>query len=72
MKKLIFILLLGVCFTQTYEDVVILKDGTEIHGIIIEEKPNEYIKIKSGENIFVYEMDKIELFKKVIKQYSKG
>ena len=72
MKKLIFILLLGVCFTQTYEDVVILKDGTEIHGIIIEEKPNEYIKIKSGANIFVYEMDKIDLFKKVIKSSNRS
>ena len=64
MKKLIFILILGICFTQTYEDVVILKNGSEIHGIIIEQKPNEYIKIQSGKNIFVYQMDEIELIKK--------
>jgi len=56
--------MLGICFTQTYEDVVILKNGSEIHGIIIEQKPNEYIKIQSGENIFVYQMDEIELIKK--------
>jgi len=64
MKKLIIILILGICFTQTYEDVVILKNGSEIHGIIIEQKPNEYIKIQSGKNIFVYQMDEINLIKK--------
>ena len=64
MKKLIFMLMLGICFTQTYEDVVILKNGSEIHGIIIEQKPNEYIKIQSGKNIFVFQMDEIELMKK--------
>jgi len=64
MKKLIFILILTVCFTQSYEDVVILKNGGEVHGIIIEQKPNEYIKIQSGKNIFVYQMDEIELIKK--------
>ena len=64
MKKLIFILMVGICFTQSYEDVIILKDGSEIHGMIIEEKPNEYIKIQSGRNVFVCQMDEIELIKK--------
>ena len=64
MKNIIFIFLLGYCFTQTYEDVVILKNGSEVHGIIIEQKPNEFIKIQSGKNIFVYQMDEIELIKK--------
>ena len=53
MKKLIFILMIGIASTQTYKDLVILKDGSEIHGIIIEEKPWEYIKIRSGDNTFV-------------------
>ena len=66
MKKLILILILGICFTQTYEDVVILKNGSEIHGIIIEQKPNEYIKIQSGQNVFVFQMDEIEVMKKEI------
>ena len=50
MKKLLLIALLivGWVFAEQYEDVVILKDGSEIHGIIIEEKPYEYIKIQSG------------------------
>ena len=66
MKNIIFIFLLGYCFTQTYEDVVILKNGSEIHGIIIEQKPNEYIKIQSGQNVFVFQMDEIEVMKKEI------
>ena len=68
MKKyiLIIIILFSFIVSQTYEDVVILKNGSQIHGIIIEEKPNEYIKIKSGRNIFVYQMNEIELFKKEI------
>ena len=47
MKKLLIItlLFLGISFTQTYEDVVILKNGSEIHGIIIEQKPG-YIEIQ--------------------------
>ena len=64
MKKLIIILMVGSSFAQQYEDVVILKNGSEIHGIIIEEKFNEYIKIQSGKNILVYRYDEIDLFRK--------
>ena len=66
MKKLLLIALLivGWVFAQQYEDVVILKNGSEIHGIIIEEKPYEYIKIQSGKNTFVFQFDEIELLKK--------
>ena len=55
MKKLIILISILFSFIapQTYEDVVILKNGSEIHGIIIEKKPNEYIKMQSGKNIFV-------------------
>lgn len=51
-------------FSQNYEDIVILKDGSEIYGIIIEQKPNDYLKIKSGKNTFVYKYSDIELIKK--------
>src|SRR5690348_13890722 len=44
---------------SNYEDVVYLKNGNIIHGIIIEQIPNEKIKIKSGENIFVFRMDEV-------------
>ena len=65
--SILLLVLISIGFTQTYkdyEDVVILKNGTEIHGIIIEQKPYEYIKIQSGKNIFEFEFDEIELFKK--------
>ena len=70
MKKLILILMVGIILTQTYEDIVMLKNGSEIHGIIIEQKPNEYIKIQSGKNIFVYQMDEIELIKKLLNYHT--
>ena len=62
MKYFILLLILfGFSFSQEYEDVIYLKDGSEIHGMIIEQKPNEYIKIKSGSNIFVYQIDEIDI-----------
>ena len=64
-KNIIPILfIIGLVWGQTYEDVVILKNGSEIHGIIIEQKPNDYIKIQSGKNTFVYRFDEIELMRK--------
>ena len=47
-------------------DVVYLKNGSVIRGMIIEQKPNEYIKIQSGKNIFVYQMDEIDKITKEI------
>ena len=38
---------------------MILNNGSEIHGIIIEQKPNDYIKIQSGKNIFLFQMHEI-------------
>lgn len=43
-----------------YEDVVYLKNGSIIHGVIIEQIPNEKIKIQSGKNVFVFTFDEIE------------
>lgn len=46
---------------QQYEDVVYLKNGSIIHGIIIEQIPGESIKIKTkDDNFFVFKMDEIE------------
>jgi hypothetical protein len=43
-----------------YEDVVYLKNGSVIHGMIIETIPNQTIKIKTKDgNLFVYKMDEI-------------
>ena len=65
-KILLSVLLIGITYSQQYEDVVYLKDGSIIHGIIIEQAPNKYIKIKSGKNVFVYQMDEIEKMTKEI------
>ncbi len=62
MKKVTAILffLPIILFSQQFEDVVYLKDGSIIRGVIIEQIPNVQIKIQSGPNIFVYKMDMIE------------
>lgn len=69
MKKLfiITILLTFFClvpnlFAQTsMDDVVYLKDGSVIRGMIIEQIPNVSIKLQTRDgNIFVYPMGKIE------------
>ncbi len=43
--------------TSNMEDVVYLKNGSIIHGIIIEQIPNESLKIKTKDgSVFVYKM----------------
>ena len=61
---ILFILLSGLGFSQTYEDVVYLKDGSIIHGMIIEYAPDRHIKIQSGRNVLVYQLDEIDKFTK--------
>jgi hypothetical protein len=58
----IFIFLISfVAAAQTnYEDVVYLKSGSIIHGTIIEQIPNESIKIQTRDkNIFVFKIDEV-------------
>jgi len=44
-----------------YEDVLYLKNGSVIHGMIIEKVPNESIKIQTKDrNIFVFKMDEVQ------------
>ena len=68
-RYVVFILFIcSFAFSQKYEDIVYLKDGSIIHGIIIERAPNRYIKIKSGKNVFVYEMHEIrKMTKEIVK-----
>jgi len=51
-----------VSFGQSnYQDVVYLKNGSIIRGIIIEQVPNKSIKIETADrNVFVYQIDEIE------------
>ena len=47
------------------EDVVYLKNGSIIRGVIIEQVPNESIKIQTNDrNIFVFKMEEIDRIKK--------
>ena len=52
---------------EQYEDVVYLKNGSVIRGMIIEQVPNDYLKIRSGSNVFVYQISDIEKITKEIK-----
>ena len=62
MKNIIIILITitSLLLSQEYEDVVYLKNGSVIRGVIVEQVPNESIKIKSGKNLFVYQTSEIE------------
>lgn len=62
MRKIILLLVLatGFAYCQVYEEVVYLKDGSIIHGRIIEFAPDKHIKIQSGRNVFVYQLQEIE------------
>lgn len=66
MKKIILLFsfyFLAICFSyaQQYEDIVYLKNGSIIHGTIIEQVPNVSVKIKTKDgNILVYKMEEID------------
>ena len=65
MKYLLSILcLFAFIFPNEYEDVIYLKDGSIIYGTIIEIKPNEYYKMESGGEIYVYLIDDIDIANK--------
>lgn len=65
---------------NNYEEVVYLKNGSIIHGVIIEQVPNVSLKIKTkDQNIFVFKMEEIEKItkeeteqKKVVKAAKTG
>ena len=76
MKKLLLFLMVLVAGAamslqaqvQQYEDVVYLKNSSIVRGIIIEQIPNESLKIQTREdNVFVYKMDEVE---KITKELS--
>jgi len=66
MKKiftlLVFILISSLAIAQSnYQDVVYLKNGSVIRGIIVEQIPNQSIKIETADrSVFVFKMDEIE------------
>lgn len=68
----IFTLMASVSFAQSnHQDVVYLKNGSIIRGIIIEQIPNESIKIEtSSGSVFVYRTDEIEKITREVIQRS--
>lgn len=66
MKKaigiILFVLISVSIFSQSnLQDVVYLKNGSIIRGIIIEQIPNKSIKIQTADkSVFVYKLDEIE------------
>lgn len=52
--------------TINYEEVVYLKNGSVIKGVILEQIPNVSLKIKTkDENVFVFKMDEVEKIAKL-------
>ena len=66
MKKILLFAIYVIAFTlsanaQNLTDVVYLKNGSIIKGIIVEQIPNESLKIETRDgNIFVYKISEIE------------
>lgn len=77
MKKYVTLLLLVLFMTlsfaqNNYQDVVYLKNGSIIRGVIIENVPNKSIKIETADkSVFVFQMNEIEkLVKEKIEESS--
>jgi sRNA-binding regulator protein Hfq len=63
----VFILFLvwGKINAQSLQEIVYLKNGSTIKGIVIEQIPNQSIKLQTSDgSIFVYKMDEIEKISK--------
>ena len=66
MKKIFLLLIfavagIGVGFAQNFQEVVYLKNGSVIRGVIIEQVPNQSVKIQTSDgNIFVYQISDVE------------
>lgn len=75
MKKLLAIFVfVSICIfafaQENYQDVVYLKNGSVIRGLVIEQIPNKSIKIQTADrNVFVYQIDEVEKITKEVNQY---
>ena len=58
-------------FAQEMRDVVYLKDGSVIKGIIVEQIPNKSIKLQTADgSLFVYQIDTVEKMTKELREAS--
>ncbi|WP_320053207.1 outer membrane beta-barrel protein [uncultured Acetobacteroides sp.] len=54
---------------ESYQDVVYLKNGSVIRGMIIEQVPNKSLKIQTADrSVFVYQIDEVEKMTKELNQ----
>ena len=64
MRKILFVVLLTIptmLFAQQFEDIVTLRNGSVIRGIIIDRVPNESIRLQTSDgNIFAFSYDEIQ------------
>ncbi len=59
------ILMVGSAWAQHYQEVVHLKNGSEIRGVVIEQIPNQSLKIETADgSIFAYSMDEVAMITK--------
>lgn len=79
MKRFLLLICLALCgvafaFSQNYQEVVYLKNGSIIRGVVVEQVPGVSIKIQTADgNVFVYEMSEVEKIAKEAapKQYGR-
>ena len=75
-KKALFLILFFLTsflcgFAQVMQDVVYLKDGSVVKGIIVEQVPNKSIKLQTADgSLFVYQMDAVEKMGKELRTAS--
>lgn len=79
MKNILFIICMVLCntllaFAQNNQEIVYLKNGDKVKGIIIEEIPNTSIKVKtSNGSILVYSIHEIKkLYRPKMKSFKKN
>ena len=66
MKRFLLLICLALCgvafgFSQNYQDVVYLKSGSVIRGVVVEQVPGVSLKVQTSDgNMFVYEMSEVE------------
>lgn len=59
-------------FAQEWQDVLYLKNGSVIRGVLIEQIPNESVKIQTADgNVFVYQFGDVEKLAKEQKEKRK-
>lgn len=75
-KKFLFLIMFFLTsflcgFAQEMRDVVYLKDGSVVKGIIVEQIPNKSIKLQTGDgSLFVYQIDAVEKMTKELREAS--